>query len=113
MLKDRVVLFLAWCIPIRLSMAALAYYIKNSWGQMAMGLIGLAIGLGFISAFLRGNMTGFFGGNAWWHNVRLVHAFMYLMYSIDTLIIKTNKAYLYLVVDVIIGLLGFMLKSLK
>ena len=51
-----------------------------------------------------GKSHGFFGGIAWWKNVRLIHAVIFFLFAILS-IYKWKKAYWFLYLDVIIGLL--------
>ena len=79
--------------------------------KFVLKLLCLLIGISFTYQYCKGFDIGGFGGKVWWSNLRLVHAinysaFAYLSYY------NRKKAYLILIFDVIIGLIGFISKEL-
>jgi hypothetical protein len=109
MVVDRALLFLLVCIPVRLSFVYISKTFTHKYAQILMGIIGLIIGIGFVNSFITNAEVGFFGGKAWWHNLRIIHAFNYIIFGLLTLLYKYKKAYLILLLDIIIGLLGYYL----
>jgi hypothetical protein len=105
----RALLFLLACIPIRLLFVYLAKTFTNGYAQIAMGVIGTMIGLGFINAYKNHVKFGFFGGKAWWHDLRIIHAFNYLVFGLSTLIYRYEKAYMMLLFDVLLGIIGYFI----
>ena len=67
--------------------------------------------IGFIYIYLTNSrQTGaeVFGGKIWWNNIRPIHGLLYGMFAYNA--IKQNSgAYKYLLVDVIIGLISFLM----
>lgn len=110
--SHRIGLFLLLCIPLRLALVYWAIMIhsqKNKdWSRTRYILDGfcLIIGISFIYQFFRGNTIGFSGGKVWWGNLRIIHAINYLTYVIMSYY-ELNYAYVPLLFDVLIGLLGF------
>lgn len=113
---SRVLTFLFGCILVRIILAVLAYLAgtyDNKIGLVLMGWGALIIAVGFLTLY-------FSGGNAtadkqleiweddkklWWSNLRVFHGMMYLAFFISAVIYKLPQSYLFLVVDVIVGLL--------
>lgn len=128
---QRIILFFLICIPLRLYLAYWAIVIhtvkhsETDWNnnllffsvkrtniKILLESLCLAIGLSFIYQFFKGNMIGGFGGKVWWGNLRLVHAFNYLAYAI----LSYNNiefAYVPLLLDVIIGLIRFLVHRIS
>jgi hypothetical protein len=75
-----------------------------------MGYLALLPAIGFIYLFLTGSRkTGaeVFGDKIWWNDLRPVHGLLYLLFAYNA-INKNNGAWIYLLVDVIIGLTSFL-----
>jgi hypothetical protein len=75
-----------------------------------MGYLALLPAIGFFYLFLSGSRkTGaeVFGDKIWWTNLRPVHGLMYFLFSYNAINGNLN-AWLYLLVDVIIGLISFL-----
>lgn len=108
MLK-RFLLFLFGCIGTR---SLLAYLAKNASAKylMYMGYSALLPAIGFMYIFISGSRkTGaeVFGDKIWWNNLRPIHSLLYFLFAYNA--INGNKdAWLYLFVDVIIGLISFL-----
>ena len=105
-----IALFLLVCIPIRLFIAYCAIMVQkdNKLKNLKYFLAGfcLVIGLSFIYQYFKGNMIGGFGGSVWWGNLRILQALNYLAYVIMSYN-DISYAYFPLLIDVMIGLLGF------
>jgi hypothetical protein len=112
-LQKRILLFLIGCIGVRL---LLVYIAKNISIQLLkyMGYIALIPALGFFYIFLTGmRKTGpeVFGDKIWWNNIRPVHGILYLLFSYNA-IIGNKNAWVYLLIDVIFGLISFLIYHL-
>ena len=105
--KTRQLYFWLGCIPTRILFVLIAYYLPIKYLPY-FGIITIAMAIGFIRAyFFNKKDTGFFGGDVWWNNLRLVHAFLYLSFSISAFV-KYNYSWVFLLVDVLIGIISFM-----
>jgi len=104
------IIFLSVCIVIR----SLFVYIAKTIDKKhlpKLGYIALIMGTGFIYTYIINRKVGGFGQKIWWNYLRPVHAFLYLSFGILA-IQKNNNAYIALLIDVIIGLIGFIHKRL-
>jgi hypothetical protein len=109
-IQKRFLLFLFGCIGLR---SLFVYIAKNVNAQflMYMGYLALIPAIGFIYIFLTGTrQTGVevFGEKIWWNNLRPIHGLMYLLFSYNA-IIGNKNAWVYLLIDVIIGLISFLI----
>lgn len=116
-------LFLLGCIPTRLFLAFLAYYSLNidskhsNTLKYVLTIITFLIGLSFIIIYEKGwRKTGLETGGKeiWWNNYRPIHGFIYLTFSILSMIYIINPSYssfkyiwILLLLDVFIGLFAF------
>jgi hypothetical protein len=108
-IQKRVVLFLIGCIGTRTLLVYLAKT-ANKYILSLMGYISIIIGLGFITIYLTGiRKTGaeVFGDKIWWNNLRPIHGILYLLFSYYA-INGNRNAWIYLFIDVIIGLSSFL-----
>jgi hypothetical protein len=109
-IHKRFLLFLIGCIGTRFYFVYLA---KNSNITLLknMGYLGLLPAIGFTYIYLTGSReTGpeVFGDKIWWNNLRPIHALLYFLFSYNA--INGNKnAWIYLLIDVLIGLNSFLL----
>ena len=109
-IKKRFLLFLIGCIGTRLLLVYLAKTLNPNYVKY-LGYISILIGLSFIYLFFSGSRkTGpeVFGDNIWWNNLRPVHAILYLLFAYNA-INGNNKAWMFLLVDVIIGFISFII----
>jgi hypothetical protein len=108
----RVLLFFGVCIVVRVGLALAAKVVGRS-GPLAstlMGIVGLAVGIRFIMLYSRrGPQTSaIFKDKAWWHNLRLVHGLMYILFGI--LAISNYKAaWVVLLADALLGAAVFIM----
>lgn len=114
-IQKRFMLFLGGCIPMRLLLVLLAKY-GNKIILQVMGLFAIVIGLGFMIIYIgnyrkTGMETG--GDVIWWNNIRPVHAFLYLFFAWSVFYGYTNKSWHILLLDVIIGLIAFIIFHLQ
>lgn len=105
-------LFLIGCIPTRLLLVYLAYYLDytNSPFKNLLALITLIIGFGFLTIYFKGlRKTGVEteGRPIWWNNIRPVHGFIYILFSV-LYMLNVKNSWMILLIDVIIGLIAFI-----
>ena len=76
-----------------------------------MGYAALAIAVGFAYIYLTGSRkTGgeVFGDQIWWNDLRPVHSALYFIFALYA-INRQPIAWIYLAMDVVIGLVAFLL----
>ena len=103
--------FFIICIIVRLILVYAAKYIDKSLLQI-VGYITLIPSIGFIYLYLfNKRKTGLeVGGRSiWWNKLRPIHGVLYLLFSIYA-IKKENFAWIPLLVDVILGILFYIIK---
>ena len=115
-IQKRYLLFLIGCMGSRLF---LVYIAKNitSTPLKYMGYAALVPAIGFIYIYLTGSrQTGaeVFGEKIWWNNLRPIHALLYLLFAYNAIKgnNKYNNAWIYLLVDVLLGLFSFLIHHL-
>jgi hypothetical protein len=77
--------FLVFCIPVRLALVYIAWLLSFTRFLPLFGIPFLIFGLGFLYLYMfELRQTGIeTGGEAiWWHNIRPVHGFLLLLFSI-------------------------------
>lgn len=101
------------CIIARLFLVFLAIKAPLRWLK-TMGYIALLPAIGFSYLFLSGTRksTGAFGEKIWWNSFRPIHAFLYLLFAIFAIQGK-REAWIFLLLDVCIGTIGFFHVHLK
>lgn len=107
--QKRFLLFLIGCIGTRTLLVYLAKNV-NKTNLKYMGYLSLLPAIGFFYLFLTGSRkTGaeVFGDKIWWNDLRPVHGLIYLLFSYNAINGNPN-AWMYLLVDVIIGLISFL-----
>jgi hypothetical protein len=109
-IQKRFLVFLIVCIGIRTLFVYIAKK-ANKFYLRYMGYLFILPAIGFFYLYLTDSRkTGFevFGDKIWWNNLRPIHGIMYILFSYNA--IKGNKfAWIYLLVDVIIGLVSFLI----
>jgi hypothetical protein len=110
-LCKRLILFIFGCIGIRCLFVIIA---KNSTKKNLkyLGYLALIPVIGFIYSSYSKKEIGFFKGKVWWANLRLVHACLYLFFAINA-INGNENAWIYLLIDVLIGTIGFIVHHYK
>lgn len=116
--KYRILLFIFLCFPVRILIAFFAKIlqnnsIKNKYLQIStikyiFSLFTLIIGISFINNWFINKQVSGFGGKVWWQNLRLIHGINFILYSILS-IMNIKNAYKLLFMDVLMGLLSFIL----
>lgn len=113
-IQKRFLLFLIGCIGLRSLFVIIA---KNSSANVLpyLGYLALLPAIGFIYIFATDSRkTGVevFGGKIWWNNLRPLHAVLYSLFAYNA-ITGNKNAWVYLLIDVIIGLLSFLIFHFK
>ena len=108
-IQKRFLLFLFGCIGTRSLFVYLAKNVNTTYLQY-MGYLSILPAIGFFYLFLSGSRkTGaeVFGDKIWWNDLRPIHGLIYLLFAYNA--INGNEfAWIYLLVDVIIGLVSFL-----
>jgi hypothetical protein len=108
-IQKRFLLFLIGCIGSR---SLLVYFAKNASTTVLkyMGYLALAPAIGFMYIYLTGSrQTGgeVFGDKIWWNDLRPIHSALYTLFVVNA-IIGNPSAWVYLLIDVLIGLSSFL-----
>lgn len=109
-IQKRFMLFLFGCMVIRILFVYIAKTINIEYLPI-LGYIALIPSIGFIYLFLSGmRKTGaeVFGDKIWWNNLRPIHSLLYGLFAYNA-INKNKKSWIFLLIDVILGLLSFIL----
>jgi hypothetical protein len=100
-------LFLLGCMSARLFLAYLAKIANRKWLKI-MGYLALLPAIGFMYFYLSGiRKIGTFGEKIWWNSLRPIHASLYGLFAYFAIRGNLN-AWIFLLVDAIIGLTGFL-----
>ena len=103
---DRILIFLLGCITARIFIIYLAKNAGPTFKQI-LGFIALFISIGLLyQFFINPHRPGAFGGESWWNNLRPLHAMLYLLFGLMA-IQNSEYAYIVLVLDLMIGIIGF------
>jgi hypothetical protein len=108
-IQKRFALFLFGCILVRSIFVYIAATIRIEYLPY-LGYLALIPVIGWIYILATGSRkTGqeTMGQPIWWNSLRYVHALLYLTFAILA-ILKINKAWIVLLVDVIVGLTAFL-----
>ena len=108
-MQKRFLLFLIGCIGIRSLFVIIAKNASINYLPI-LGYLALLPAIGFIYIYVTGSRkTGaeVFGGKIWWNNLRPLHAILYGLFAYNA-INRNHNAWMYLLVDVIIGLVSFL-----
>jgi len=112
-LQKRKTLFLMGCIPTRLALTYLAYYLQTTKQFQLLrvfGIVAILIGISFIYLNVTNSrQTGpeVFGDKIWWNSLRPVHGILYLSFGLLALY-QHPYAYLLLLIDTLFGLGSFL-----
>ena len=109
-IQKRFLLFLFGCIGTRTLFVFLAKNANKTYLQY-MGYLSILLAIGFFYLFFTDSRkTGpeVFGDKIWWNNLRPIHGLMYSLFAYHA--INGNPfAWIYLLIDVIIGLASFLI----
>lgn len=107
-IQKRFLLFLIGCIGTR----SLFVYLAKNMNKIYLkyfGYLAILPAIGFFYLFLTGSRktgTEVFGDKIWWNNLRPIHGLMYSLFAYNAITGNSN-AWIYLLIDVIIGLFSF------
>jgi hypothetical protein len=107
-LQKRLLLFLIGCIGTRTLFVVIAKNLQGDYLRYA-GYLALLPAIGFMYIFLTGaRQTGpeTMGARIWWNDLRPVHAALYFLFAYNA-IKGVSSAWIYLLADVLFGLLNF------
>ena len=108
-IQKRFLLFLIGCIGTRSLFVLIAKNISIKYLPY-LGYLALLPAIGFIYIYLtnsRTTGTEVFGEKIWWNNLRPLHSLLYFLFAYNA--INGNKqAWVYLLIDVLIGLISFL-----
>ena len=107
-LQKRLLLFLIGCIGTRALFVIIAKNLSGDYLRYA-GYLALLPAIGFMYIFLTGSrQTGpeTMGAPIWWNTLRPLHAALYLLFAYNA-IRGVRGAWIYLLADVVFGLLSF------
>jgi len=111
-IQKRFLLFLIGCIGLRSYLVYIATrYSDNAKIQNILTIITLLISIGFFTIYFTGiRKVGqeTLGSEIWWNELRPVHGMLYLLFAVFSYQQK-SFAWLFLLLDVIIGLLSFLI----
>ena len=109
----RILLFSLFCIPTRYIFMHLSRKYENKYSKYFI-LIALLFSISQFYLYindLRKTGVEVFGADIWWNQLRPIHGVLYLLFCIYTYK-KQKHAYIPLLVDIIIGIIGFILYHL-
>jgi hypothetical protein len=116
---SRALTFLFGCILLRIIIAYLAYLAGKNTNKLylsLMGVVAIFIALGFLIIYFNGSETAdkqleIWDDDKvmWWNQLRLIHGALYLFFFVSAAIYQSPQSYLFLVVDVSLGLLFWIL----
>jgi hypothetical protein len=109
-LQQRFLMFLIGCIGTRSLFVIIAKYINTKYLKY-LGYLALLPAIGFMYIYLTGTRkTGaeVFGEKIWWNNLRPIHSILYFLFAYNA-IIGNNQSWIYLLTDVVIGLISFLI----
>ena len=109
-IQKRFLLFLIGCIGLRSLFVVIAKNIDIKFLPY-LGYLALLPAIGFIYIYVTDSRkTGAetFGEKIWWNDLRPVHALMYGLFAFNA-INKNPNAWIYLLIDVLIGLFSFLI----
>jgi len=109
-IQKRFLVFLFGCIVVRFLFVVIAAKVNKKYLPY-LGALSIIPAIGFIYIYLggyrrKGGET--FGQKIWWNNLRPVHAILYLTFAYLA-INKSSQSYKPLLIDVLIGLLSFLI----
>ena len=109
-LQQRFLMFLIGCIGIRSLFVIIAKNVNTKYLKY-LGYLALVPATGFMYIYLTGSRkTGaeVFGEKIWWNNLRPIHSILYFLFAYNA-IIGNKQSWIYLLVDVLIGLTSFLI----
>jgi hypothetical protein len=109
--NKKIVLFVFGCLLVRFSFVLIAKNI-NKKSLPLLGSLALIPAIGFLVVYFGDlRQRGALNQKAWWNNLRPLHSILYFTFAYLALY-KNDKAYIPLLLDVIIGSLAFVHNNL-
>ena len=109
--NKKIVLFVFGCLLVRLSFALISKNI-NKKSLPLLGLLALIPAIGLLVVYFRDlRQRGALNQKAWWNNLRPLHSILYFTFAYLAMN-KNDKAYILLLLDVLIGLIAFINNNL-
>lgn len=101
----RRIVFLLVCIPVRITLTTLTYWIcvAPSWARHTLAGFFAYVSIGFVGQIYRNAQIGGFGGQVWWRWNRYLHAPLYAL-AIVLLYTRCAFAWIPLLIDVTLAL---------
>lgn len=109
-LRQRFLMFLIGCIGLRSLFVVIVKYINTNYLKY-LGYLALLPAFGFIYIYLTGSRkTGAetFGHKIWWNDLRPLHSILYFLFAYNA-IMGNKQSWIYLLIDVLIGLISFLI----
>ncbi len=109
-IQKRFLLFLIGCMGTRFFLVYLSKNINIDYLPY-MGYVALIISFSFMFIFLTGSRktgTEVMADKIWWNNLRPIHSILYGLFAYLA-INKNSKAWIILLIDVLIGLTSFLI----
>jgi hypothetical protein len=109
----RLFMFLFGCIGTRLLFVYAAKNVNNV-NLAKLGYAAFLVSTGLLYFYFSGTRTTgpeVLGGKIWWNNLRPVHATLYALFGLNA-INGNRRAWIILLIDVIVGLTGFVYNRL-
>jgi uncharacterized integral membrane protein len=108
-IQKRFLLFLIGCAGSR---SLFVIIVKNASAKMLtyLGYLALLPAIGFLYIYLTGSRKiggEVFGEKIWWNDLRPLHSLIYFLFAYNA-ITGNKEAWMYLFVDIIIGLFSFL-----
>lgn len=105
-MKYRTKLFYFGCVPARVAISVIILLgVNPKVGPISIfGILTAFMAIGFFINHYNHKKTGFFGGNAWWHEFRPFHGGIWLLIS-TLLFFNVQYAGILVLYDVIPGIL--------
>jgi hypothetical protein len=113
-LQKRFLLFLIGCIGTRFIFVYIAKHINLKYLPF-LGYLAVLPAIGFTYIYIfdaRKTGAEVFGEEIWWNNLRPLHAMLYFLFA-GMAIMKNRRAWIILLLDVLIGLVSFLIFHYK
>lgn len=87
---------------------------KNNKYMLLLSLIYIIAGIGIIkNFFIKSNLAetqlDWVNGKVWWNDLRIIHGFLYISFSITSMLnFKNNKSWIFLALDTLLGISAFL-----
>ena len=108
--QKRFLLFIFGCIFVRTVFVIIAKNISLNYLPY-LGYLALLPSIGFFYIYLTNSRkTGaeVFGDKIWWNNLRPIHGLLYALFAYNA-INKNINSWVYLLIDVMVGLISFII----